>query len=874
MDSRLPHAHSTTTSSSGSQRIDPGSSFGWLSIRSASASNPESLYHVPLSFVHSIVVFHASTRSSAQARLRATATPMGGAHSALSSPVSVQGNVMSQSVHARLEQELRGGAGGANGHNSADGFPQYPTPAHSTRPTPSNFGSYGPPVAMGGGGLPSARPSPSVAGGALSSRRAPSRFSFLGVGATTGPDTMKDDEDPALEPLRTRSILLRVPKRYDVWLVFPDLRTRASFVLECQAACARVGGRQLQQSGANHLIIRQAVFSASLLGLDHSVAKTTQVRSAELQRFFQHLISSSITRLPTSKEEPVKDQTTAAASTPAVASAAPPRTSPVVTPAHHNGRTHQSIGIEMVQIEASGGSAPSSAVVTPIAKPNLLLVPSAHQTTLEASAADPHGLAPTTAYPLSARHASPTPVSRSRQFSRLGAAAAAAASNHADTVQHAPLADAMQALSLDIDQAEALLDMECTLAEFAEALDLEVDHTFPRSIFAMADRQRTGLVSFRELERVLLTLSNGAQPAKLRMLFDLYDISGKGFLEFEELSNMLRESLRAAEEYDSPDREARVEQEVTEAVVEMYRKIDCMVGDPVDFQDFQIMMTAQPQSEGASPIEEEQNSPTAPPVSAAAAAATPSALRSTTIKPSMLSRLLQRTPNAAAAGSPKSKNKKEKQTKRDQAAADEVRSPQTDHSSSSSVASPGLPHKLTNPSSNAGGKGGHTLAAPRKPHHRQNSSFSSNGDLGTAPRQLERMDSCVMKGGASRGGGASDPTNAGGMFHSPIKRSRKDRLRTWINTYRSQIFILVLFYLATLGIFFERFWTFAAQTEHVGIRRIVGWSVPITRGPPAASHSHSPSCYSPCARILSPTFKLHAQRGSSHSRKRSLSTSL
>ena len=56
------------------------------------------------------------------------------------------------------------------------------------------------------------------------------------------------------------------------------------------------------------------------------------------------------------------------------------------------------------------------------------------------------------------------------------------------------------------------------------------------------------------------------------------------------------------------------------------------------------------------------------------------------------------------------------------------------------------------------------------------------------------------------------------------------RLRAWLTARRSQVFIIALFYFLCFVIFGERFWFFSNQIEHVGIRRVVQWSVPVTRG--------------------------------------------
>jgi hypothetical protein len=155
-------------------RIDPGSSVGWLSVRSAAESG-ESLYHVPLSFVHSVVIFGARTRVR-DGGGAAGGSSDGAQHHALSSPVSVTG-AFSCSAMTRCERELR--------INPVDDYPHnYNASGHTPVPT------YGTPQAMA-----TAPRSPSV---------------------RSGKGDFGSTESDSLEPLRNRSILLKVPKRYDV----------------------------------------------------------------------------------------------------------------------------------------------------------------------------------------------------------------------------------------------------------------------------------------------------------------------------------------------------------------------------------------------------------------------------------------------------------------------------------------------------------------------------------------------------------------------------------------------------------------------------------------------------------------------------------
>ena len=143
-------------------RIESGSSVGWLSIRGAAEMDSgQHLYHVPLSFIHTVVVF--GSKHSHQS-----------ADHVLSSPVSVNNRIFSRSAMTRLNDELR-----SNGEFETHAQANYiGSPLHS----PVN-------VAM----------------------------SPTHNGHTNHPlVTPRAVQDDPLEPLRRRSIKLMVPKRYDV----------------------------------------------------------------------------------------------------------------------------------------------------------------------------------------------------------------------------------------------------------------------------------------------------------------------------------------------------------------------------------------------------------------------------------------------------------------------------------------------------------------------------------------------------------------------------------------------------------------------------------------------------------------------------------
>jgi Ca2+-binding EF-hand superfamily protein len=390
-------------------------------------------------------------------------------------------------------------------------------------------------------------------------------------------------------------------------------------------------------------------------------------------------------------------------------------------------------------------------------------------------------------------------------------------------VQSEPLQAAISSLQVSLDQAESLLDIEVTQEELASALELVPNHSFVRQLFNMADREGSGLCSFRGLEHILLTLSRGSHAAKLRLLFDLYDLNGSGVLEVEELTSMVRESLRVTDEYDSPDREARVEAEVAEALAAMYAKAGMMPGEQIDFDAFQIMMTAQANEGQAVAVGETAQpaaaGPTAssghflspPPSVSVAADDSKSAEDSGALtKRSMLHRLLHRV---------------QKSSRR-----------RSHHRPSvvvgSSSAEPPKPRAAGSGHQRGSSAGGNSWSV---------SAAALSGDVPpslspASGHRHRRLDSHVVKtrergaaaGNGVTGGPPSDEPSLPSLH--PTRRSLPMQLRTYVNAHRAHIFILVLFYLICFGIFGERFWFFGYQIEHVGIRRVVQWSVPVTRG--------------------------------------------
>jgi len=863
--------------------IHQGSTAGWLCVRSASGEQ-ERLYHVPLSFVHSVVVMGERRRvrdggllpseadlvtSSSQAAGGNGDPAVAGAAAAgprepPKSPMSVVG-FQSMSAMTRLNWELRSGA--------VDAFPIMASPAPfdgqptngqlQRTPMPSTSPVRSSTPANGAAGAPW----PPLPTGAAD-QSSPRLRSDSGLWSEEATAAAYDESDQ-YAALRHRSVLLRVPKRYDVWLVFPDVAQRASFVLELQSACARVGGRQLQLGSANCLLVRQAVFSAALLNLDQaSSIKTTRVRAAELQRFFQRLIAQSGAEAEgdaqgQGAQENKGAQAAAADANAAVAAPAPPAAAAAGGDHQRNGSISPAAFSRRAAEAVLPYSTPRRAsLLTPRPTPRLRAPSESEAPTPRPLPSSSHASRPVQSLPLGPLHvdaSSPRPVSAANtpapghgsmlaappQMPPHATSPSVAISRMGRSMTHAPdpaavaasepLYSALNSLQVSLEQAESLLDIEVTVEELASALELVPAHPFVRQLFNMADREGSGLCSFRGLEHILLTLSRGAQAQKLRLLFDLYDLNGSGLLEVEEITSMVRESLRVTDEYDSPDREARVEAEVAEALAAMYQKAGLLPGDQVDFASFQVMMTAQAQQPAqagaaagmATPAAELEhgghgaNESSVPPPGAASRGDEGKGADeggAAGEKSSMLNRLLRRmqkpsrrSRNALAAAAP----------------------------SPPAVAK----HSVAAPPSGAGHKRGSSAAGNNS--WSMSAAIGGVGELPMSPpngheHRHKRLDSHVVKTRERGTAGESSAAFATGtpgddpelpsLLQQGTRRSLPMQLRTYINAHRAHIFVIVLFYLVCFGIFGERFWFFGYQIEHAGIRRIVQWSVPVTRG--------------------------------------------
>ncbi|XP_014788035.1 dual oxidase isoform X1 [Octopus bimaculoides] len=69
--------------------------------------------------------------------------------------------------------------------------------------------------------------------------------------------------------------------------------------------------------------------------------------------------------------------------------------------------------------------------------------------------------------------------------------------------------------------------------------------------------------------------------------------------------------------------------------------------------------------------------------------------------------------------------------------------------------------------------------------------------------------------------------------YTPVK-AKIISVKNFVENYRQHIFFLILLYTFTLGVFAERFYYYSVENEHVGLRRMMGYGLSVTRGAAAS----------------------------------------
>ncbi|XP_057662401.1 dual oxidase 2-like [Diorhabda carinulata] len=98
-------------------------------------------------------------------------------------------------------------------------------------------------------------------------------------------------------------------------------------------------------------------------------------------------------------------------------------------------------------------------------------------------------------------------------------------------------------LKVDADVAKEVVDTELTITEFADSLSMVPTNEFIRRMFTLIDKDKNGFISFREFVDLLIIFANGTEEQKAKLLFDMYDINGLGYLKKNDFIAMIKSFL-------------------------------------------------------------------------------------------------------------------------------------------------------------------------------------------------------------------------------------------------------------------------------------------------------------------------------------------
>ncbi|XP_014669047.1 PREDICTED: dual oxidase-like [Priapulus caudatus] len=88
---------------------------------------------------------------------------------------------------------------------------------------------------------------------------------------------------------------------------------------------------------------------------------------------------------------------------------------------------------------------------------------------------------------------------------------------------------------------------EVTKSEFADALGMKSNSLFVERIFAVTDKDGNGQISFQEFLDMVVLFTKGTPLNKLRILFDMFDVSRDGKLGRKEFAEMIRSLVQSTQ---------------------------------------------------------------------------------------------------------------------------------------------------------------------------------------------------------------------------------------------------------------------------------------------------------------------------------------
>ncbi|CAB4055922.1 DUOX [Lepeophtheirus salmonis] len=134
-------------------------------------------------------------------------------------------------------------------------------------------------------------------------------------------------------------------------------------------------------------------------------------------------------------------------------------------------------------------------------------------------------------------------------------------------------------------EVEAVMRTALDRAEFASALGMKENDLFVNKMFRVVDKDKNGRISFQELlDTVTLFSSAGRVDEKLGLIFAMCDTSNNGFIEKEELREILTSLMELAKIEKVSDYDIQV------VIESMFESAGCEHRDELSWEDFHRMM--------------------------------------------------------------------------------------------------------------------------------------------------------------------------------------------------------------------------------------------------------------------------------------------
>ncbi|XP_013378732.1 dual oxidase 2-like isoform X2 [Lingula anatina] len=137
--------------------------------------------------------------------------------------------------------------------------------------------------------------------------------------------------------------------------------------------------------------------------------------------------------------------------------------------------------------------------------------------------------------------------------------------------------------TLDANEAKDIVNCELTKIEFAEALSMKPSSVFVENMFKLVDKDMNGYISFREFLDMIVIFSKGSAEDRMKLLFDMYDITSAGCLTKKEFNVMIKSLMELANT-------SVEESQINQVVDNMMKSAGLADKSQITFEDFQRLL--------------------------------------------------------------------------------------------------------------------------------------------------------------------------------------------------------------------------------------------------------------------------------------------